>query len=137
MKNWKVIAGVIGIFLLGMLAGGLVTAKLCQIRVRQVVLGGPQAVGDVIVRRLSWHLRLDGAQRDQLRAIVGDAQTEMKSVRRQVQPQVEEILERAETKVCSMLRPEQVERFDKLVSERKAKWGDSLPAPKAFGASSE
>jgi hypothetical protein len=122
MKNWKTILGVVAVFVLGMLAGGLVTAKIFQHRIHQVLTGDQSVVANVIVRRLCWRLRLDATQREQLRAIVSEAQQELKTVRKQVQPQVEEILDRAVAKERATLRPEQVEKFDRLVAERKTKW---------------
>lgn len=122
MKNWKAIVGAVGVFLLGMFAGGLVTAKLFQHRIAQVLRGDTHVVRETIIRRLSWYLRLDRGQREQLRAIVTASQTEMQSVRKQIHPEVEEVLSRAETKVREILRPEQRERFDRLVAERRAKW---------------
>ena len=82
-------------------------------------------LANLIVRRLSWELRLDRAQRDQLRVIVAEGQGEMKVLRKQIQPQVEDLLTRSEVKVRAMLRPDQVEKFDKLVAERKARWASS------------
>jgi uncharacterized membrane protein len=124
MKNWKAIVGVVAVFLFGMVAGGLVTAKIFQYRIYGVLRSGSPAAANVVVRRLSWQLRLDAAQREQVRQIVGDAQQEMKAVRKQVHPQVEEILDRADGKVRAILRPEQTGKFDKLVAERKARWVD-------------
>jgi hypothetical protein len=122
MKNWKTILGVVAVFVLGMLAGGLVTAKCFQHRIHQVLAGDQSVVSNMIVRRLGWRLRLDATQKGQLRAIVGEAQQEVKAVRKQVQPQVEEIVNRAIEKERVTLRPDQAEKFDKLVAERKAKW---------------
>lgn len=124
MKNWKAIVGVIAVFLLGMVAGGLITAKVFQYRIYGVLKSGSPAAANVVVRRLSWQLRLDAAQREQVRQIVTEAQQEMKAVRKQVHPQVEEILDRADGKVRAVLRPEQQEKYEKLVAERKAKWAD-------------
>jgi hypothetical protein len=122
MKNWKVILGVVAVFVLGVFAGGLVTAGVFRHRVHQILAGDQTVVSNIIVRRLGWRLRLDGAQKEQLRAIVGEAQKEVKAVRQQVQPQVEEIVTRAIEKERTTLRPDQSEKFDKLVAERKAKW---------------
>jgi Spy/CpxP family protein refolding chaperone len=118
MKNWKAIVGVLLVFVLGMAAGGLVTLGV----IRHRWMRGPQAMADFAVRRLSWELRLDAAQRQQLRAIVADTQQEMKAVGQQVQPQIEQTLGKAEHRVRAMLRPDQREKFDKLVAERKAHW---------------
>ena len=120
MKNWKVVIGIIAVFVLGLIAGGLVT--LGVIRHRVPFGRGPQAMTNFIVRRLSWDLRLDAQQREQLRGIVQESQQQMKAVRQQVHPQVEAILDRADTRIRAILQPNQVETFDKLVAERRAKW---------------
>jgi periplasmic protein CpxP/Spy len=119
MKNWKAIAGVLLVFVLGVAAGTFGTLGVIRHRWMH---RGPQAMADFIVRRLSWELRLDTTQRDQLRVIVTDSQQETRTVRKQVQPQIEEILDRADAKVRAILRPDQREKFDRLVAERKEKW---------------
>ena len=122
MKNWKTILAISAVFLLGMLAGGLLTARLVQRGWQRVARGGPDAMRTVIVRRLSWQLRLDQPQQEQVRTIVQQAQGELKTVRQQVQPQVSEILDRAIGHVRTVLNPRQAEQFDRLVAERKARW---------------
>ena len=123
MKNWKAVVGVIAVFVLGGLAGSITTIGM--VRHRIVHGHGSEMMADLIVRRLSWELRLDRAQRAQLRDIVAEGQQEMKVVRKQIQPQVEDILTRSEAKVRVLLRPDQQEKFDKLIAERKARWAQS------------
>jgi Spy/CpxP family protein refolding chaperone len=123
MKNWKAIVGLIAIFLLGGLAGSFTTIAI--VRHRLVRGHGGQMMADLIVRRLSWELRLDRAQRSQLRVIVSEGQQEMKPLRRQIQPQIEDILTRSEAKLRAVLRPDQQEKLDKLIAERKARWAES------------
>jgi hypothetical protein len=123
MKNWKAIVGVIAIFILGGLAGSITTIGL--VRHRLAHGHGSQMLQDLIVRRLSWDLRLDRDQREQLRVIVAQGHEDMKVIRKQIQPQVEELLSRSEVKVRAMLRPDQQEKFDKLIAERKAQWSES------------
>ncbi len=123
MKNWKAIVGVIAIFILGGVAGSITTIGL--VRHRLVHGHGSQMLADLIVRRLSWELRLDRAQREQLRVIVAEGQGEMKAIRKQIQPQVEDLLGRSEAKLRVLLRPDQQEKFDKLIAERKAQWAES------------
>jgi Spy/CpxP family protein refolding chaperone len=123
MKNWKAVVGAIAVFVLGGLAGSLVTVGVIR---HQLGHGhGGQMMANFIVRRLSWKLHLDSTQREQLRAIVHDGQQDMKALRQQMQPQVEEIFARSEAKVRVILRPDQQEKLDKLVAERKAKWAQS------------
>jgi len=122
MKNWKAIVGALLVFLLGMAAGTLGTVGMIRHRWMQ---RGPQVMADFVVRRLSWKLRLDHAQRDQLRVIVDEGWQEMKAVHEQVRPQMEGILSNSEAKVRVILRPDQQEKFDKLIAERKAKQAQS------------
>lgn len=123
MKHWKAILGVIAVFLLGALAGGLFTVG--------VVRHGFRHRSDFLVRRLNWRLRLDATQRDQLRAIVTDAQQQIQGVRRQMQPQIEAILAQSDDQVRAILRPDQQEKFDKIVAERKLRrrFQPLLPPP--------
>jgi hypothetical protein len=123
MKNWKAIVGVIAIFILGGLAGSITTIGL--VRHRLAHGHGSQMLQDLIVRRLSWDLRLDRDQREQLRVIVAQGHEDMKVIRKQIQPQVEDLLTRSEVKVRVILRPDQQEKFDKLIAERKAQWAES------------
>jgi uncharacterized protein YneF (UPF0154 family) len=119
MKNWKAIIGVLLVFVLGMVAGGLVTLGVIR---HQLGTRGPQAMVNFVVRRLSWELRLDAAQREQLRTIVADTQQEIRTARRQVQPQIEQTLAKTEERIRAMLRQDQQEKFDKLLAERKGHW---------------
>ncbi len=122
MKNWKAVVGALLLFLLGMAAGVLGTVGMVRHRWMQ---RGPRVMADFVVRRLSWELRLDRAQRSQLHAIVNNGWQEMKAVHEQVRPQVEGILSNSEAKVRLILRPDQLEKFDKLIAERKAKQAQS------------
>ncbi|NQU11113.1 hypothetical protein HQ590_10005 [bacterium] len=127
MRTWKAALGVALIFLLGMAAGGLLTAKLLQHKMRWVALGGPPVVGDIIVRRLSWQLRLDRTQREQVRGVMTDTQRELEVLRTRIRPEARRILTAAEEHVRAVLRPEQAARFDRLLAERKARWGPGGP----------
>ena len=118
MKHWKIIFGIIGIFLLGMVAGGLLTLRI----ERRFAAKGPDAWAQVVMRRLSLELHLDAGQRDQLRDIVTVAKQEMKAVHDQTQPQLRVVLERTKDKARAMLRPDQQAKFDKLIADKHQKW---------------
>ena len=106
MKNWKAIVGVIAVFVLGGLAGSFTT--IAVVRHRLVDGHGSQMMANFIVRRLSWELQLDHDQREQLRGIVHEGQTQLRAVRKQIQPQIEEALGQSEAKVRAILRPADV-----------------------------
>jgi len=123
MKNWKSILAVVLVFLLGMAAGGLLTAKLIQRRARLWFAGAPPGVAsEFVAGRLARQLRLDAVQREQVRDIVRDSQQEMRALYRQVRPQAQEVFARSENRIREILRPEQREVYDRLLAQRRAKW---------------
>ncbi len=122
MKKWKAIVALCLVFFFGMLAGGLVAFGVVHRHVRQVLQGGPDAVAEMIVHRLDRDLRLDPSQREQLRGIVDATRVELKSVRREVQPRLDDLLSAAEKHVRAILKPEQTSRFDALVKKGRAHW---------------
>jgi len=116
LKNWKAITGLCLIFVFGMMTGGAVTAAFVQNRTRALVDRGPDAISEMIVRRLNWQLRLDEQQRVQVAQIVQGTRERMKDVRRRVQPQIAQTLNSAEEQIHGVLRPEQQKRFDAILA---------------------
>lgn len=121
MKKWKTIVSVVLVFLLGSLSGALVTHKIDQHRMTGIIKGDPKAIRELIVRRLNHKLHLDSSQEEQLRAILKETHEEMRNVRKQFKPQIEEILMRSQNRVRTILRPDQLAEYEKIVEERKKK----------------
>ena len=119
MKNWKAITGVCLVFILGVLAGGLITYHVITKRIQRIVFGGPQVVNELIVRRLTRRLDLDASQSSQLMDIIVETRNEIKPLRAQIAPQVKDILTDTEKKVRAMLKPEQEKKFDDVLSANK------------------
>lgn len=79
----------------------------------------PRTMREVIVERLHHKLNLDEKQLEQLREIVKETHDEIKNVRKQFRPQIEEILERSRNRVRTILRPDQLEQYEKMIAEHK------------------
>ena len=121
MKKWKALVSIIILLLLGAAAGALVTHKIYQERMENVISGEPKTTRDFIVRRLNREFDFDATQLEQLRAIVQETHAEMKNVRRQIRPQIEEILSHSQDKVRAILRPDQRVKFEQIIAERRKK----------------
>jgi len=119
MKRWKAVVSVIMVFLLGGLAGALVTHGIYHAKIEKVMRGEGGMTREYIVNRLNRELNLDKTQLDQVRTIVQDTHAQMRTVRSQYRPQMEEILKRSQDRVRTVLRPDQVEKFDKIIAERR------------------
>ena len=121
MKKWRAIVSIIIVFVLGAFAGALVAHKIYQHRVDGIMKGEPRTMKEFIVRRLDRKLHLDPNQLEQLRAIVEETHAEMRKVRKQYRPQIEEILARSQEKIRALLRSDQLEKYDKIIAEHKKK----------------
>ena len=122
MKNWKAILGIFLIFLFGMLAGGLLTARIIDRRVRHFLHGGPTAVADLIETRLNRQLHLDPVQREGVVKAIAKARVRLTAARHEVQPQVDDAFAEAEQEIRALLRPEQTAKFDLILSRTTARW---------------
>ena len=121
MKRWKAVVSVILIFLLGGMAGAFVMHRIDHQKIENIMRGEPGMTREFIVTRLNRELSLDTAQLEQLRTIVRETHAEMRNVRKEYRPQIEEILQRSQDRVRAILRPQQLETFNKIIAERKKK----------------
>ena len=119
MKGWKAVISVILIFLLGGIAGALLMHRTDQQKIESIMHGEPGTTREFIVTRLNRELSLDSAQLEQLRTIVGETHAQIRNVRKEYRPQIDEVIKRSQDKVRAILRPEQLETFNKLVAERQ------------------
>ena len=122
MKRFRSFLGIVAIFLLGMIAGGLVTLRVIEVAQRRAFEGGGGAVADLVARRISFKLRADAAQREQIRMILRDTAKDFENIREQVSPQLKESLEKAESRLRAVLRPEQQKEFDAMMQRARDTW---------------
>ncbi len=119
MKKWRTITSIVIVFLLGALAGALVTHKIYQLRMDNLLKGEPGSMREFILHRMNHELHLDPHQQEQVRAILQETHAEIRNVRKQFRPQTEEILARSQEKIRALLRPDQREKYEKIIAERK------------------
>ena len=122
MKRFRSILGIVAIFVLGMIAGGLITLRIIDVAQRRAFEGGGGAVADLVARRISMRLRADSAQREQIRLILRDTAKDFDSVREQVGPQLKESLEKTENRLRAVLKPEQQKEFDAMMQRARQTW---------------
>ena len=116
MSKTKAIIGVCLIFILGIITGVSLTIKLVDNRVHDLAAGGPEKLGEVIVRRLDHELRLTGEQRAKIEQIVNSNRDKIKVLREQIQPQVVKLMESSTKDIRAVLTPEQATKFDQIIA---------------------
>ena len=119
MKNFKAIAGILLVFLLGAAGGALVTHLICKARFEHFLSGGHRMREDVIVERLTKKLGLDGSQQEQVRVIMHETHEGIRQIRSRMHPQIEALLTAGQDRIKAVLRPDQREKFDRIIAEWK------------------
>ena len=120
MKSIKPVVGLILVFILGATSGSLVTYMVFQARIETILAGGPHAREDVLITRLTRQLDLDSQQREQVKAVIHETHEDMRQIRQKTHPQIEALLTDSQLRISALLRPEQQEKFKKIVAEHKA-----------------
>jgi hypothetical protein len=121
MKNIKSVLFILLIFILGAAGGGLATHIVYKSRMETFLRGDRKAHEEILLNRLSRKLDLDDRQREQARAIVEKTHEEMDNIRKQYRPQMEAVLEKSRLEMRQILRPEQLEKFEKFIAKHKAR----------------
>ena len=119
MKNFKAIAGILLVFLLGAAGGALVTHMIHEARFEHFISGGHRLREDVIVERLTKKLDLDGRQQEQVRAIMHETHDGIRQARSRIRPQIEALLTAGQDRIKAVLLSDQREKFDRIIAERK------------------
>ena len=119
MRNIKAIAGILLVFILGSTSGTILTHMVDRARFEAYVSGGPGAREEEIVKRLSKKLDLDNRQLEQVRTIVHETHESIRQIRQQLHPQMETLIDQGQKRVSAVLRPDQREKFEKFIAERK------------------
>ena len=114
--KWKALVVLLGVFLLGV-GGGVVLDRMALYRDGSG--GRHRPPMGRILHRLTHTLDLSEAQEQDVRAILMSTRTELKSTHQQMRQRVDAILKVSETRVQQVLKPEQREAFEQLMTEHR------------------
>ena len=122
MRTALRILGIILIFFFGVFIGVAGRSVAIAKKTREVMLGGPESIMEVVVKRLDSELNLEPEQKRKLQTIVDDAHIKLRQSQDKIQPEIAATLGEAEQRVREMLYPNQVEEFNRLVNRSREKW---------------
>ena len=115
-KTWKVVLSFIGIFLAGAVAGGFVSLRFVKVPppqvLRQTVTEQQWVIGQM--RRFINELKLDDAQRVQVKPALDRAAVDIRRLRRRSYRETMDIIESMNNEIAPMLTEGQKEKFEDI-----------------------
>ncbi len=121
MKKSIAFVAVLGLFLLGVVVGGLgmYLVQATRFAPPSDFPMGDGMPGPVFHERLQRHLALTAEQRRQVAEILRQAQEEGRRVHEEMLPRVHELIEQTQEEMREILTPEQRERFDEILERHR------------------
>ena len=114
MKRWKLITGVIIVFVLGTLMGSLGTGLLYKYRVIRPMKLEPSEKRALILKKYSKALALSSEQTNKFENIIDDMDSKRREFFKRIRPQMRKMREQGVSKMKPILEPHQQEKLDKL-----------------------
>ncbi len=131
-STWKVILGILLVFLIGCAAGAFTTSLVFHHRILTSLHGGPMAMAQIIERRATRNLDLTPGQKEQIHHLIEENLTQRQQLQKQIQPQMRELNQQTLAQINALLTPTQAEQFqDNLERIRMETGHNFFPVPKA------
>jgi Spy/CpxP family protein refolding chaperone len=113
VKRWQALVALAGLFVLGVVSGGL-GAHLYYARALDRPPGPPPFFAGFMGARLERHLDLTPEQGARMRQILDQSRREAEALRRDLAPRMRDVMERSEQRIRELLTAEQRQRFEEL-----------------------
>ena len=111
------------IFFSGVIVGGVVSSSAVLKQVTtNAFASGPAPIRKLLVQHAKDGLRLDEDQEHLFWQILTETGGELDAATKPVQPQIAQILDRAEMRLRQVIRAEQTERFDRWIKNARDRW---------------
>jgi hypothetical protein len=121
--KWKALVVLLSVFLLGV-GGGVVFDRVALHHYGLAPYGvwsRHRPPVSRILQRLTHALDLSDAQQQDVRTIVMSTRTELDTTRQEMRKRVDDILRASETRIQSVLKPEQRKAFEQLMVEHRTR----------------
>jgi Spy/CpxP family protein refolding chaperone len=120
-NRWRLWSGVIAIFIVGMIVGGLSATVLMRSHIVHIMRKGPPPrVHEHIVNRLTEDLTLTADQRTAVERIVREFEPRFRAFEEQSRAEVKKIAGQMEDEIRGILTPEQQAKYDANLQRMRA-----------------
>lgn len=116
-KPWKVVLAFTGIFLAGVLVGGMATIRWGRNFAQRQPMG--EQFAPRMMERLTSELQLTADQQAKIRPIIDARTTELRQLRRTTQKATANVLEHMQSDIAAQLTPEQKAKFEEQLKKQR------------------
>ena len=125
----KVIAGVLVVFLLGVVTGVLGTGIVIRHGIRKFTHRSPDSSHtSLFMKKLSRELNLTEAQKPDVEKIVKEAEVEIRDMIRNSRDEFAKIMQQGHVQLRELLTPEQQQQLDEMFTRMRDRW-PPMPSP--------
>jgi len=115
------------VFLLGMVSGALLTVQLGIRQVATLSSTSTEALSAQLLDFLDRRLGLDEDQREEVAAVLDEAEREVAPLRRELRSRSRDILKTYRPRIAEVLDEDQRERFDRMMNRALGSWNVEEP----------
>jgi Spy/CpxP family protein refolding chaperone len=117
----KVIAGILVVFLLGVIIGALGAGIFIEHKIRQFGTS-EHALSKFFMRRLTRELKLTDAQKPEVAKILDQTDQEIRELLQKSFAEFAAIMQHRNTQLKAILTPEQQKKLDELTEQMQQRW---------------
>jgi Spy/CpxP family protein refolding chaperone len=111
-NKWRLWSGIITVFIIGLVVGGLSATALVRSHVLHVMRGGPERPQERIAERLTRNLGLTAEQRTQMKGIERDFAPRFGEFEQRSRAEIKTIADEMEARIRAILTPDQRVKYD-------------------------
>jgi hypothetical protein len=123
MKRWRLVIGVVVVFILGVLVGSLGT-QLYQRQWSERFWKDPAERRALFLRRLTRELRLTEEQQKEFKVIIAETDKNLEALHRERRTEVKKILDESFSRMKEKLNPDQQQKLEELRAKHEARSKD-------------
>ncbi|HUV37267.1 MAG TPA: hypothetical protein VMX58_10050 [Patescibacteria group bacterium] len=124
MKRWRSWLGVVSVFLIGVIIGGLVTVTLMRRHVIRMTRFGPPRFEEIFLDRMTRNLDLTDEQRAEITTLVREYDPRFREIMHASRDEVRNLEEQLVEQIKELLTPEQAEEFEKNIERMHRRFQD-------------
>ena len=122
MNRWKSWLGIVSVFIIGVVIGGLIAVTLIRNHVIRVTRFGPPRFEEAILDHMARDLDLTGEQREEIRRISREFDPRFREIMTGSREEVHRLQEELEGRIKEILTPEQIERFEENIERMRKRF---------------